>query len=284
MSIRLIATDLDGTLLNTQLTISDHTADVLCRADRMGYYVVPSTGRSLYALPSDLDRFPHDYQVINSGATVIERSTGRYIYSAPISHHTLSRFFRLIADYDIACNLATANGPYMPRPQWEAFMVELLTVRHSSPFWLDFYRHKVKTFDDYEAWLTQTNPTVFKINLYFRDKATNSEVHSRLLKDFPDLYVCHSPGGDLEITDIHATKGLALIALGEHLGLTAEQMIAFGDTDNDIDMLKTVGIGVAMANARPEALAVADRVTRSNDEDGVAWAIEQWVLSQSDEV
>jgi hydroxymethylpyrimidine pyrophosphatase-like HAD family hydrolase len=145
------------------------------------------------------------------------------------------------------------------------------------------YLNKVKTFDDFQSWLSDANPTVFKINLYFRDEKSRSEIPS-MMKAFPDLFVCHSPGGDLEITDVHATKGLALIALGKHLGLSPEQMIAFGDTDNDIDMLKTVGIGVAMANARPEALAVADRVTRSNDEDGVAWAIEQWVLNQPHEV
>lgn len=283
MNIRLIASDLDGTLLNTQQTISDYTADVLCRAAQMGYYVVPSTGRSLYALPPELDRFPHEYRLINSGAAVIEQKSGRYIYSAEISHSTLARFFQMIDGYDVACNLACANGPYMTRSQRERFLMDLRSTHHRDAFWLDFYLNKVKTFDDFHSWLSDSNPTVFKINLYFRDEKSRSEIPS-LMEDFPDLFVCHSPGDDLEITDIHATKGLALIALGKHLGVSPAQMIAFGDTDNDIDMLKTVGVGVAMANARPEALAVADRITRSNDEDGVAWAIEQWVLNQPHEV
>ena len=283
MTIRLIASDLDGTLLNTQQTISDYTADVLCRAAQMGYYVVPSTGRSLYALPPELDRFPHEYRLINSGAAVMEQTSGRYIYSAEISHDSLANFFQMIDGYDVACNLACKDGPYMVRPQRDRFLEDLCTTHGRDAFWLDFYLNKVKTFDDFQSWLSDSNPTVFKINLYFRDEKSRSEIPS-MMKAFPDLFVCHSPGGDLEITDVHATKGLALIALGKHLGLSPEQMIAFGDTDNDIDMLKTVGIGVAMANARPEALAVADRVTRSNDEDGVAWAIEQWVLNQPHEV
>lgn len=284
MSIRLIATDLDGTLLNSQGTASSHTIEVLHRANDMGYYVVPATGRSYFVLPPELDSIPHSYLLINSGAAVIERGTGKYIYRAGISRETLVQFDRIIRNYNVACNYVTDAGPYMLRSQHAAFISDIMCGNRSrDDFWTRFFRDRILEFDDFDQWLDSQTSSVLKINLYFRDAESKAQIPPQLTP-FTDLVICHSPSGDLEITDRCATKGKGLLALADHLHISPEEIIAFGDSDNDIEMFKSVGIGVAMANAIPETLAAADRITASNDEDGVARGIEQWVLNQTSEV
>ncbi|MDZ4131640.1 MAG: HAD-IIB family hydrolase, partial [Dethiobacteria bacterium] len=88
----------------------------------------------------------------------------------------------------------------------------------------------------------------------------------------------------LEITDQKATKGQALRWLAEREGIKAEEIIAFGDGHNDLDMISYAGLGVAVANARPELLQIANLVTASNSEDGVAAVIEKYILDQSAQV
>lgn len=281
MSIRIIAMDLDGTLLDSKKTISAHSAKVLRRAYEMGYYVVPSTGRSFLALPPEINWFPCSYLLIDSGGTVIECSTGKQIYRAEISRDTLVRYHEIISRYNTACNYITDDASHMYRPHQKAFFSD--PNADEKDFWVDFFRNKQTLFDDFNQWLDEVKPSVLKTNLFFEDKSDVPAIR-RELEELPELSICLSPSGNLEITHRDATKGKALLALAEYLQLSPDQIIAFGDTDNDISMLKAVGIGVAMGNAIPETLAAADRVTKSNDEDGVAWGIEQWVFTQPSEV
>ena len=83
---------------------------------------------------------------------------------------------------------------------------------------------------------------------------------------------------NLEISSVYANKGNGLQWLAGHLGISMEQVMALGDSDNDITMLRMAGLGVAMENAAQEIKEAADEVTSSNEEDGVAQAIERWVL------
>ena len=83
---------------------------------------------------------------------------------------------------------------------------------------------------------------------------------------------------NLEINAEEATKGNALLWLADYLGIPREETMAFGDGENDISMLKAAGIGVAMGNASDQIKEAADEVTLTNDQDGVAAAIRNWVL------
>ena len=117
-----------------------------------------------------------------------------------------------------------------------------------------------------------------KIQSYFRDPAVKREVLNTLPAEFPEITVACSLPGNVEITHRDATKGAALEFLCGHLGMPAAQAAAFGDERNDCSMLRAAGLGVAMGNAQPEVLAAADAVTGDNNHDGVAQAIEKYIL------
>ena len=114
-------------------------------------------------------------------------------------------------------------------------------------------------------------PAVLLYN--FRDPALRLWALEDLKTRFPDLAVTSSIPRNVELNSLEAQKGVALLRLAEHLGVNPAETVAFGDDLNDVNMLQAAGIGVAMANAGPEARAAADRITDSCDESGVGRGI-----------
>ena len=100
------------------------------------------------------------------------------------------------------------------------------------------------------------------------------------LSELKELELVGSLSYNIEINAAGVNKGTALVALGKMLGIPRESIMACGDGDNDVHLLREVGFGVAMANAQPQVKEAADYITASNDEDGVACAIEKFALHQ----
>ena len=129
------------------------------------------------------------------------------------------------------------------------------------------------------SYVVDSRNSVEKFNLFFKQERECSRIEAReALKRFSYLTVTSSIGNNLEINHMEATKGSGLSALADYLCLERDQVMAFGDGENDISMLKAAGMGVAMENASSIVKDSADTVTLSNDEDGVALAIEKFVL------
>lgn len=273
MSIRLIAMDLDGTLLNSNKSISAYSLDVLRQAADRGIHIVPATGRSYRVLPEEILSFSPPYLLTNSGASVLDRKTCRLIYCAAIPVELLYRCMEIIMRHDIVCNYVTAEGAYLYTPHLD----RLFSFVDAGSYWGQLLLRSHLSFDDYDTWLAENGSLVLKVNLFFQDSEKQQAVREELIQ-ITGLDICSSVAGNLEITSCKATKGRALMALADHLGIQRDEIMAFGDSDNDLSLINAAGIGVAMANALPEIQAAADRVTLSNDKDGVARAIEQWVF------
>jgi Cof subfamily protein (haloacid dehalogenase superfamily) len=138
---------------------------------------------------------------------------------------------------------------------------------------LHMFRYERIAVPDLKAHLAQTKHSVQKIMGFFLDGELREKLRRELSARFPDLTVTNSLSNNLEFNAAGATKGRAIAMLAEHLGLDISRTMAFGDDTNDVTMLQTAGIGVAMGNASPEALAAADMTTLSCDESGVAAAL-----------
>ena len=125
----------------------------------------------------------------------------------------------------------------------------------------------------------ETGKDVEKINVYVADLG-DREPLKKELSAIPGLIISSSLYNNIEINMEGATKGNALLWLASYLGISREETMAFGDGENDLSMLKAAGIGIAMANGIEAAKEAADEITLTNDEDGVAAAIERLVLDQ----
>ena len=130
--------------------------------------------------------------------------------------------------------------------------------------------------EDFRSFIRRENRPLQKIQMFFKDMDRRREELEHLSRIFPDMAVSSSISNNIEINDKLATKGEALGFLCRHLGIGIEETMSFGDGSNDLSMIQAAGIGVAMANAEESLKAAADYVTVSNDEDGVAKAIEKF--------
>ena len=135
--------------------------------------------------------------------------------------------------------------------------------------------------EDICTYLEETHAKVQKLNLSFRqeDRAVREAVRKDLDR-LSGLLVTSSMPWNLELNAAGVTKGSGLLQLSHFLGLSAEETMACGDGENDLPMLLAAGIGVCMENGASFVKKKADWITLSNDQDGVAAAIEQWVLKK----
>ncbi len=271
-AVRLVALDLDGTLLDSQKRLSEENRAALTRAARAGIHIVPTTGRFFDGMPEAVKALPFvRYAITINGAAVADRETGEELYRAEIP---LGRALELMEYLD---TLPVVYDCYQDNAGW---ISEPLKARIDTTVKDPHYRQMLhelrKPVPELKAFLAGRGRDVQKIQFFMPTQKLRRELLETLPKHFPDLAVSSSVSENIEINAAGATKGLALLGLARRLGIPREGTMALGDGLNDLSMLEAAGIGVAMENACAEAKAVADFVTGSCDDHGVARAIEKF--------
>jgi len=266
VTVRLIASDIDGTLTYATNTMSDRTAAALADAESAGITVVLCTGRPTRWMKELAERMGHHgIAVCANGAVVYDLHTETIIESFPlepaIARVLVDGLRAALPDAEFAVERADGMShepAYKPRfPLPEHTMVEL---------------------DELVA------TPMFKL-LVKHPELTAAELHDvahRAVDDLAALATATYAGDTmLEISAAGISKAYALARIADERGIDASEVVAFGDMPNDIPMLRWAGRGVAVGNAHPEVLAVADDVTLRSDEDGVAIVIEAILATRS---
>ena len=268
MAIQLIALDLDDTLLTPDLRISIKNREALLEAAKKGVNVVLATGRMyrsalVYAKELGID----DLIILGyNGALVRAFRDGKDWDSSPVPLEVARRVMTRLMDHGIVMNVyyddclfqrvETQEGREYARISG----VEPIVVNRDLREFLPGPPHKI---------LGMTKPEVL------------DRIQPELEEEFNgEVYFTRSKPGYLEVLQLGLSKGAALERLVTKLGLGRDQVMAIGDALNDVEMLEWAGIGVAVANAHPKALSVADVVAPDHREDGVAWAIKRYVLTE----
>ena len=254
--IKLIATDLDGTLLrDDHLTLSPANREALTRAADAGIEVVVATGRSLAAVAPPVLELPFLRYFITCNGSITTDREGHILRAAPLPLPTTLEILDYLGGMkELVVQLYADQKMYITRTDWE----------RREGIHLPAFHLKVLFSDSH----------VEKINLPYLLPKQKSEIKAWLAQRYGDrVRAVSTMECNLELTDRDGSKGAALGALCDSLHIPTEQAMALGDAGNDIGMLQTAGIGVAMSNAIPEVQAAADWITLSNEEDGVAHAI-----------
>lgn len=272
--IRLIALDLDGTLLDSQKRLSARNEAALRECISRGIYVVPCTGRIWSGVPEAVRSIPGIRYAITTNGAVVEDV---------VEHHVLDeRKFepaRAVDILELAENFHTMYDAYIDGGAYgETRFMEHMDLYGIPDILQTMIRQTRQEVPDVKEKIRELNLPVEKINFFFGDQQERSRAR-HALQARGNVVVSSSADCNLEINALGATKGEAILRLACHLGLNTEQTMGFGDGENDITMIRTVGLGVVMENAADSLKAEADYVTISNDEDGVADAIEKLVLS-----
>ena len=267
--MKLIAFDLDGTLLTTEKELTPENRAALERAAAAGILLVPATGRFYGVIPESVRSLPwFRYYITINGACVYDARENRALLRAEIPWRRAVEILEYLDTLPVIYDCYMDDWGWMTQALYDR-AAEVAPHRHSLEM-LQSFRQPVP---ELKAHLARVGHDVQKIQMFFQDPALRLRSMEALRTRFPDLAVTSSIPRNVELNSLEAQKGLALERLAAHLGIDMRETVAFGDDLNDVSMLRAAGRGIAMGNAGPEARAAADEITESCDESGVGRAI-----------
>lgn len=273
--IKIIALDLDGTTLCEGSRLSEGNKKAIEDAIAMGVNVCISTGRSFTAVPDVLLNVKGLRYVISSnGAHVTDLSTGEQIYSSYIDPEAVDESVRIARENRLTLEAFYGDRAYIDRELYDEIRDFGCSFRPRD------YVLKTRTpLDDIFSFITSHKEHIENINFFF-PTVDDRKKWQPLLESIPDATVLSSVPNNIEIGGNNTNKSIALKFIMDRLGLSYSQLMCMGDAPNDIPMIRDAGIGVAMGNAWDQVKEAADYVTDTNDRDGVAKAIEKFVLKR----
>lgn len=272
MSCRLIALDMDGTLLMSDKSVHPDTIRDIEQAGRRGIHVVYCSGRAIPEILPYVSRLKTmRYAVCMSGALVYDFKESRSIYRRAIACEYVQKIIDAAKEDDGMVHFLTDKESIVRADQ----------VVHMGDFHMGVYQpmfikitRKVTDISE-EAKHYDFIP---KVNVYFHSKEARQQAYE-MLKDFP-LSFAFAEGTSLEMTAQGVTKAAGLKELAKYLGISMEETLAVGDADNDRAVLEAAGFSVAMGNAERKIKEICDAVTRDNDHNGVGEAIKRYVMTE----
>ncbi|WP_160724487.1 Cof-type HAD-IIB family hydrolase [Bacillus sp. USDA818B3_A] len=279
--IKCIASDMDGTLLNSMQQISEENKQAILKAQSEGVEFVVATGRSYQEAVYVLSEAGLKCPVICVNGAEVRSKEGEVLSSTPIDKSRAREVAAKLKEHEVYYEVYTDKGAYTIDPDKAVSILIDIVVSANPEVDPEEIRHAagarirdglIHQIDDYELLFSDDNYLIYKVLAFCFDKdqlkAAGEDLH-----DFSDLDVTSSGHENLEITNKQAQKGLALEAFVSAKGIDMAETMAIGDNFNDVSMFERAGRSVAMGNASYEIKALCDCLTETNDQHGVAEAI-----------
>ncbi len=263
--IRMIAADLDGTLLDAERAVSTETLRVIGQIRSMGVKVVLATGRTYAGMRGIYDVLGLDSPVItNNGGLIYDPATETVLAGNPLPASILRDLLEWLDARQIYNQFYTRDTIYTRRLR---FLSEEWAKKNASlP---DRQRIRIELLGDGPLPEALGTEPFYKLLVMDKDPEVIADVQ-RHIDTIPELETTISIENGLDILCAGISKGYGLKRLAEVLGVRQEEIMAFGDQENDIEMLQYAGIGVAMENAPDHVKIHADRIAPLHHEDGLA--------------
>lgn len=269
MDIKCIALDLDRTTLNAQGKLSKANEEAIRKAIAKGIHVCIASGRAFDTLPQDVVSIPGiEYAITSNGAAVYRIQDKQCLRSYVLTEQSVKKILELTKDFPVTYEGFIRGTAYAAKEYIED-PVKFGATEHAVAY-VKSTRHLQ---DDIVSFLKQHDDELDSMDIVVKDEAQKQKVIEVLKAEVEDIYITSSISQLVEISYKDAGKRSGVKFITEYLGLNPKQVAAFGDADNDIDMLEYAGCGIAMENASNGLLAVADAVTLHHDRDGVAYAL-----------
>ncbi len=270
---RLVVCDMDGTLLNSKSELSERNREVLKKLIEKNIFVAIATGR-IYTSARIYAKYLGLITPIIAcnGAIVKDMADNRIIYDSSIRKEDCLKVF----------DICKKNNMYFHFYTKDVFYTEKLAESSLKYFeWNKKISEKesidIRVIPDAYEHILHSDEKVYKI----QPNSSNMQLLAKIrekLEEIKTITCSKSWYNNIEVMNQDVSKGNAVKHLAESLGVKREEIICFGDNENDISMLSYAGLGIAMGNAEDIVKQHADYVTTSNDEDGISMALEKFVL------
>ena len=267
----IIGVDLDGTLLMSNKEITDRTLWVIEQAVRKGNVIVPVTGRPISGIPkSILECKEIEYAITSNGAVTYNLKENRIIDNKCLPMSACKQIYQSLYCSASAFEVFVEGVAYEDEQTFQNLM-----RRYCNTMYFEYISRSRKIVSNVEDFLYSGK--VDEISVMFdKNSVAHTAIHN--IRKITGIQAVETVQCEFEIYNMSAGKGNALINLSEKLGFLQKEVVAIGDSNNDLDMMEKAGFSIAMENASKKVKKAADVVTSSNDRDGVAEAIIKFIM------
>ncbi len=276
---KMLVTDMDYTLLNKEKKVSDRNREALFKAIEKGVHIVVATGRIYTSAKVYAKLLGLNTPIIASNGAIIKEAifdsisdTERTIYKETLKPDTIRDMIKLSHKHGLLCHFFTEDTIYS-----EQLVNVSLRYKEWNKYLGEEDKVKIKIVEDIEDAFNRDNAEILKAVVVDGDSGKIKRLRDDIMRT-KNVAVSQSMKDNLEVMNKGVTKGNAVKILADMYGIRREEIIAIGDNENDMSMIEYAGLGIAMGNAEDLLKGAADHITGDYLEDGVAEAVERFIL------
>ena len=275
MPVKIAALDLDGTTLDNRAQLSEQNKQAIIQAAKKGALVIPCTGRTNAEMPRELMELPQvRYCIMANGAKVLRMEDQKLLFSDCLDRKTAEQAISFASRYRCMCELYMDGHVFV-----EQHKLEDSTAYGVTPRIRELVENTRTGVRQLQVFFARHRAPVEKINVFFGDLEHRRQFLSDVQVFGNTVESTGSMETNAEINNKTATKGRALQSLAQMLGVKRQEVLAIGDSGNDLSMLSYAGIPLAVANASSKAKLAAVETLPPNDQNAVAYALKKYILS-----
>jgi Cof subfamily protein (haloacid dehalogenase superfamily) len=274
--IKLCAFDMDGTLLNDEEAVSEENRKALRQLEERGVGILLATGRSELFVKNYIKELNIRLPVIScNGAIVRLPDTGELLNAVPMARNACRMIIDICSKYGLYFQMFGIDSMFLSADDPVRRRIEKINCRYDDKDHISF------TILDNPKEILNRSQAIYRIKVDIDDRNLKEKVEDEV-NTISGISACFSDFNLLECIHEDASKGNALKLVSEKMGISRDQVAAFGDSYNDLSMFGFAGISVAMGNAEDKIQSKAKYVTRRNHESGVAYGINKYILENDE--
>ena len=271
---KIVASDLDGTLLNKEQNVSEENFCAISEMKRLGVEFVPTTGRAMNELELSLINSPDiRYIITSNGSVVFDKKLGKQILTRYIPKDAVRLILESIRPYNVFFVVHEGGKTYFDKNKYNSEFLNICGVGKYYEYIIGKYAEGV---EDFESFLLSSCEVELMCLFFELDEGTRS--CNQILENCGKLCAASPRANYLEIYSSDAGKGDTLVALANMLGVDIADVIAVGDSDNDFTMIEKAGLGLAVANACDALKEIADQTICNNSEHIAKYVLEKFII------
>ncbi len=276
INTKLLACDIDGTIMNSCNKLTDRTKDTLQKVVNSGIKLVIATGRSFNAIdPKIMSIKGIEYAIVANGSAIYDIASRKCIYKDEMDTDTAINILASTENFDVFPSVFVGADIYANRLAYDSLLASGVEASM-----LNYFKMSRIPVDNVKDFLKQKKQSVAKIFLLMNNRSEKEKIIESLAL-FDNVFITSSGLNNIEIVSKTADKSTALKFIGEKFKISKNEIMSAGDSPNDIGMFKASGFSIAMGNAYDEVKKIANFVTDTNDNDGLAKALENFIVRES---